>query len=116
MCFGWAVFRVVGNSMQPTLDHGDFAVARRGGWGTPRDLQGKVVVAEHPRLGILVKRVSHVSAEGLVSLSGDSPATTMRADMEPIPCSTVRARVVCRVSPSGLNRVHARFKSDDIDE
>lgn len=91
---------VAGASMEPTLSHGDWVVARRGGRIGPGDL----VVVEHPdRPGLLlVKRVARVGPDGYWVL-GDAPsASTDSRQFGPV--ADVLGRVVWRVRPWGRVR------------
>ena len=69
--FSWPIglYRVAGDSMRPTLEHGQLLVGWR--WGKP--LPGKIVVAMRGKP--LVKRVTAVSPEG-VWLQGDNPGAS----------------------------------------
>lgn len=66
------IYRVRGESMHPNLSEGDFVVALR----ALRPLKvGQRVVIDHPRYGILVKRVCRVGEDGRFQCAGDNPAS-----------------------------------------
>ena len=67
------IARVRGNSMAPGYLAGDFVIALRWPWTKIRRQQ--VVLAHHPDLGLILKRVSD-HRSGAVLLSGDSPEST----------------------------------------
>ena len=97
---GLRYLAVSGPSMEPTLSHGDWILAR-----PVRTVRvGDVVVVEHPgRPGMLVvKRVAAVADQGIWVL-GDAPdASTDSRDFGHVP--EVVARVFWRVRPWGRVR------------
>jgi len=72
----WRLFRVTGNSMSPTLLHGDWV------WVDPKSYRrlcpeaNQIVVSRHPyrRDVFLVKRVVRAIEEDRLVLGGDNPA------------------------------------------
>lgn len=76
--------------MRPHFAPDDFVLGLR--WpGMPLRV-GQVVLARHPDLGLLIKRVAHVSSEG-VRLSGDNTQSTSSVDLGIVP--TARLLRVC---------------------
>ena len=68
------VFKVKGNSMQPTFKQNDYVFCWR--WlGTQYNV-GDLVVADHPHLNIIVKRIIEVDTIRGVLLGGDNPNST----------------------------------------
>ena len=67
------VIRINGDSMSPTLHNNDYVVIFRRGWFVR---PGSVVVANHRKLGKIIKRVGHVDEHGDMTLIGDSPRST----------------------------------------
>ena len=67
-------FRVDGDSMQPTLEHGDFVFADVAHYRTHTPTVGELVVVQHPfESRILIKRISQVDGQEF-SVSGDNPS------------------------------------------
>jgi nickel-type superoxide dismutase maturation protease len=60
------IYRVAGESMQPTYQPGDTVL----GWRWFRPKRGDIVVVKRDRM--LIKRVTHVNVEGIF-LEGDNP-------------------------------------------
>ncbi len=103
-----SVRRVVveGESMAPTLVHGDRLVVLTRPWGPPARLAvGDIVAVADPRRPdrVLVKRLARVDrAAGTVDVLGDaSDASTDSRDFGPVPSSSVVGRVVHRYGPPG---------------
>ncbi|MGB3457108.1 MAG: S24/S26 family peptidase [Litorimonas sp.] len=94
--FGFKLYRVRGNSMVPTLSHGDVLLLRRRG-----ARRGDVVVVEHPRHGIIVKRIG---PDG--HLSGDGPDSSDA--LGPFDPATLVGVAVLAVTPAGLRRLSRR--------
>lgn len=68
------IVRVVGASMSPWAEDGDYVFAVPRGWWPDRVRNpGAVVLAHHARLGLLLKRVAEVNPDGCVRLAGDNP-------------------------------------------
>lgn len=67
--------------MEPTLSDGDYVVAITRWW---RPRKGKLAVANHPVLGILIKRVSQC-LPGSYRLSSDHPAGIDSATIGEVP-------------------------------
>jgi len=90
-------FEVIGRSMAPTLEPGDWLLAER----RRRPIAGDIVLARDPRdpARTLVKRVAAVDADG-VWLAGDNPAeSTDSRTFGPVPRSNIIARVRWRYWP-----------------
>lgn len=65
-------FRVDGCSMQPTLDDGDYVITSSWLLQPKRD---RLVVVDHNSLGIIVKRVADITAEGFILRSDNQQGT-----------------------------------------
>lgn len=80
--------------MRPWADEGDYLLA----WpcAARRLRPGQVVVASHPRLGMLVKRI--VACDGRqITLAGDDAASTPSAVIGALPVGGVAGRVLWRI-------------------
>ena len=80
--FGARLARVRGRSMTPQFAPGDFVLGLR--WPGMRLRAGQVVLAEHPSLGLLIKRVAQLSGER-ARLSGDSAESASSDDLGAVP-------------------------------
>lgn len=60
--------------MSPTFRHDDYVLSF--GWRRTRYRTGDVVIASHPTLGILIKRIARIDERNGILLSGDDPAST----------------------------------------
>lgn len=92
--------RVVGTSMVPTLDDGDFVVVVPLSPRVPfaRATIGAVVVARHPELGLLVKRVVERATNGWVALGGDGPWSTAPEHLGFVPQEQIVGRALFRIA------------------
>ena len=99
-----ALFKVRGNSMVPTLEHGDYVIGRRPSRRRPIQV-GDVVVLHHPRYGAMVKRVHQTNTDGSFLVRGDGAATTASVDLGNIEQGWISRRVVWRISKQGLHRL-----------
>lgn len=88
------LYRVTGESMSPGLQPGDYVltVSRR----KARYRVGDVVVADHPRYGRIIKRVTALAEDGLLHLCGTHPASTSSLSLGPLSPERVLGRVIRR--------------------
>ncbi len=91
------LYRVTGLSMSPGLQPGDYVLI------APRINRqyrpGDVVVADHPRYGRIIKRVTVVAADGLLHLCGTHPASTPSLTLGSLPLKRIKGRVIWRFRP-----------------
>ena len=92
--------KVRGASMAPTLTTGDYMIVTKAWAMRP----GFVVLVDHPKYGVIVKRVTSVSG-GTMELEGDGPESTSSAALGTIPQTYVRGRVRLVIAPKGLKRL-----------
>ena len=69
---GWEIARISGPSMEPLLPDGSFALFR----AVRSVKRSDVLLVDHPEFGLIVKKVSAVSANGRVGLRGISRSST----------------------------------------
>ena len=60
--------------MSPAFCHDDYVVSCA--WGKTRYRIGDVVIASHPKLGTLIKRIVRVDDRNRVLLTGDNPVSS----------------------------------------
>lgn len=106
------LFRVNGDSMAPTLAHGDFVIGWRPSRRRPVQV-GDVVVVQHPYYGRMIKRVSACRGDGTLSLKGDNAATVASIDMGAIRRDQVLSRARLRISPNGFGVSRLRATPPD---
>lgn len=70
--------------MRPQFAPGDFVLGLR--WPGMQLRVGQVVLARHPSLGLLIKRVAHISDEG-TRLSGDNTQSTSSVELGVVPAA-----------------------------
>lgn len=81
------IIRIDGHSMEPTLTSGDYVLVRKRR-KTPR--VGDIVVADHPHMGRIIKRVKTVDADGqAVTLAGDGPVSAPSIDLANLPFACI---------------------------
>lgn len=90
--FGWALIRVMGESMCPILDPGDFALFRR----CRHYREGDILLVEHPQFGVIVKRAVDINSERLW-LEGITRKSVSREALGQISWAQVKGRLVWHV-------------------
>ena len=91
------IYRVSGNSMQPYLNKGDYIVALNRFFSKKLRLKvGQVVIVEHPRLGVSVKRIAAIQNDKF-ELIGDGADTSSTADMGLIDKSQLLGKLLFRI-------------------
>ena len=88
-----ARIRVDGFSMEPTLNDGDYVVAATKWW---RPRENKLVVANHPEYGVLIKRVRGHSSNGY-TLTSDNPRGTDSRTFGDIPEQQLVGQVLLKI-------------------
>ncbi|MEM1411981.1 MAG: S26 family signal peptidase [Pseudomonadota bacterium] len=94
---GFGLLRIRGESMAPSLRHGDLVLTRRWGRRKPAPQVGAVLCVDHPVYGAIVKRVTAVK-EQHIALAGDGPASTPSMDLGWVPAARVRSALTLRLS------------------
>jgi nickel-type superoxide dismutase maturation protease len=100
---------VVGTSMSPTLEPGDWLLVDEAAYRRRAPRPGELVVAGDPRqtARALVKRVVAVDADGRLELAGDAPnASTDSRTFGPLDPAAIGGRPWFRIHPrTRLGRV-----------
>ncbi len=86
--------------MAPTLAPGDYLMITKA--RTIRS--GFVVLVEHPKYGVIVKRVVTVS-ERAITLEGDGPDSSSTESLGKIALANVLGRARLAITPNGLKRL-----------
>ena len=87
--------KVHGNSMSPTLEHGDIVLCYH--WGSLRE--NDVVIEDIGKVGMVIKRIESIIGENIV-LKGDNQSLDSSICGVNIPKSSIQGRVIVRVSSS----------------
>ena len=85
--------KVHGNSMSPTLEHGDIVLCCN--WGSLR--KNDVVIADIGKVGMVIKRIESIIGENIV-LKGDNQSLGSSICGVNIPKSSILGRVLVRMS------------------
>lgn len=94
------IVKVRGESMAPTLAPGDYILVTKA-----RVIRsGFVVLVDHPKYGVIVKRVTAVSDRS-VTLQGDGLESTSAEALGEIALANVLGRVRLAITPKGLKRL-----------
>src|SRR5262245_51123701 len=94
------VVRVGGESMSPTLEDGDFVVALGAPLARPHR-RGDIVIVEHERLGLIVKRIAELDPFGdWVQLEGDAAASCSRESLGRVARRAIKGRAILRIAPA----------------
>jgi nickel-type superoxide dismutase maturation protease len=94
------IIKVRGASMAPTLASGDYLICTKARALRP----GFVVVATHPKYGLIVKRINSI-AEATIRLAGDNPESTSSDALGNIPLRHVTHHARWAVTAKGLKRL-----------
>lgn len=92
--FGWTLARISGASMHPLLPDGSFALFR----AVKSVKRSDVVLVDHPRFGIIVKKVSAVSINGRIGLRGISSASTPSRELGHVEPDCVLGRMAFKIT------------------
>ncbi|RJG39539.1 S24/S26 family peptidase [Motilimonas pumila] len=88
------LLKVTGTSMQPSLHHGDFVVV----YSHFLNIQvGELVIAKHPSLPNMIKRVLKVDSKQRVLLAGDHSSSISSINIGWIPRSQITHKVFFRI-------------------
>jgi nickel-type superoxide dismutase maturation protease len=93
----WRRYRVVGNSMRPTLGHGDVVWVDPKAFIRARPRQGEIIVARHPyRTDVrMIKRVTRRLDGDRLLLDGDNRSESTDSEtFGPLPATLVLGRVM----------------------
>ena len=93
-------YRVVGESMAPTLQEGDTVLVNPSAFRQRRPTVGELVVLRHPlrKTGTLIKRVSGFDEAGRILVTGDNPAcSTDSRSFGAVPTERMLGLVVSRM-------------------
>ncbi|PHS41539.1 MAG: peptidase S24 [Robiginitomaculum sp.] len=94
------LIKVIGDSMSPTLNGGDYVLTIR-----PRSLRpGFIYVVEHTDLGRIIKRLERVE-DGRYYFAGDNPNSTPSAVIGPVSAPRIRERAVLKISNHGVRKL-----------
>jgi signal peptidase I len=92
------IIRVVGASMEPSYRSGDYVLVGAARW-LFRIRAGDVVVYEHPRLGVLIKRVLAKDRQRReYTVAGTHAESTDPDSLGPAAFSSVIGRVLLRIA------------------
>lgn len=81
------IIHIDGHSMEPTLASGDYVVVHKRR-KVPK--VGDIVVADHPQMGEIIKRVKSVDIDKqTVSLVGDGSASAPSIDLADLPLESI---------------------------
>ena len=83
--------------MSPTLTPGDYIIVTKARALRP----GFVVLANHPKYGLIVKRVASIT-ETSIALEGDNPESTSSDNLGDIVRDQIHGRARWAITPNGL--------------
>lgn len=101
----WKIFRVSGSSMNPTVNDGDFIVAKNY-QKTP--IEGSVAVIQHPILGVLIKRINSTRNAKTFTTSGDNTFFSQNSAVGLVTEREIKYQAIWRLSPHGVSRLTPR--------
>ncbi len=98
------IVKIRGASMRPTLSPGDYLILTKARSWSQSLRSGFVVVVDHPKFGVIVKRVKSINGDSL-QLEGDGPESTDTAAMGDVPLALVKGRARFAITPKGVKRL-----------
>lgn len=91
-------FRVSGDSLSPEYREGDYVLAFKVPFRSPRLRPGDVVVFRTAGLGVLIKRIASVSSDGReAAVRGTHPLSTDSGTLGPVRAEQVIGRVIWHI-------------------
>ncbi|NTS78066.1 hypothetical protein HR060_14495 [Catenovulum sp. SM1970] len=98
MMLGISINRVQGHSMSPALPDNSYAIFHR--FFRVQNLKVKdVVKVEHPKFGLLVKRIKFIDRNGFIWLEGLDPHSISSMEMGPIKSQHILAKLAKVFAP-----------------
>ena len=96
----YKIVKVVGDSMSPTLNDGDYVLTKK-----PRRLTpGLIYVVNHSDLGRIIKRLKSIDGDRC-SFQGDNTASTATSLMGLVEPNRIAGHVIARVTTFGFKRL-----------
>ncbi len=83
--------------MSPSLDHNDYVVITH--WYTKLAI-GDLVLAEHPKFGIIIKRVLKLESHGVWLVGDNTSVSTSTEKMGLLPFQDILGKVLWHVRPN----------------
>lgn len=99
--FGWRLIRINGHSMAPTLDDGDYALARIPS-SRRQPVIGDVVLFQRNGERPMIKRLADKADNDSFLISGDGALSAPRVDLGPVKKDDIQACLVVGITPTGL--------------
>jgi len=94
------IVKVVGDSMSPTLNDGDYVLIKK-----PRQfMPGLIYVINHCDLGRIIKRMD-TTDNGRYRFKGDNPSSTPASLLGLVDANRITARVTHKITAFGIKRV-----------
>lgn len=94
------IVKVVGDSMSPTLNDGDYILTIK-----PRTFRaGFIYVLQHDRMGRIIKRLSEDTAEGFL-FEGDNAGSSSSDKIGLIKRDQITGRAIFAIMPKGVKRL-----------
>lgn len=88
------IIKIVGDSMSPTLDAGDFVCV----WRRIKSINvGDLVVCDHPKYKRLIKRVAAIDLDGRCLLEGDNPQSLSSEKMGWFSLESLYGKVIFKI-------------------
>ena len=98
----WKIFRISGSSMYPTVNDGDFIVAKN---YKTTPTQGSVAVIQHPSLGVLIKRITSTSKPQTFVTRGDNNIFLDSSTVGLVSDKEIKYQAIWRLSPQGISKL-----------
>jgi signal peptidase I len=89
-----SIFRIEGNSMEPTYRSGDYVLVCQAGFSPKK---GDVVVLQRPGARKLIKRVDRIGPEGIFVIGDNASMSTDSREFGAIAASDVTGKVLLKL-------------------
>lgn len=93
----FAVVKVMGDSMSPTYQEGDFVVINTIPFCLHQLQEGDVIVFHHGLYGILIKRVKKITSDEEIYVVGTHENSLDSQRVGPISKNAIKGKVICHI-------------------
>ncbi len=91
------LLKVVGDSLSPRYEHGDFVLVSRIPFLLRSPSPGDMIAFHQPGYGVLIKRVQAVTADGSLDVTGTHPESIDSRVFGPVRATDVIGKVIWHI-------------------
>ncbi len=94
------LLKVVGDSLTPQYEHGDFVLVSKIPFLFYRPTSGDVIAFHQPGYGVLIKRIQAVTAYGCLEVAGTHPESIDSRVFGPVRPADIIGKVIWHIRKS----------------